>query len=193
MPRQPRILFPGATYHVVSRGNRQAPIFLDDADRYRLLDIVSEAMSRFDARAIAYCLMGNHYHFVLRTQRANLPDIVQRINGIYAQAFNRRHEQTGHLFQGRFRGEFVGRDEYLLELCRYVELNPVRAGLEKSPLDWRWSSYRAHVGRAAPPGWLDTAEVDGLMLGRDAMAPGDRRAAISRYEALVACARDPTA
>ena len=108
MSRPLRIEFPGAIYHVTSRGDRREPIFLDDEDRRALLEVVAQAMQRFDAQALAYCLMGNHYHFVLQTHLANLSRLMRQINGVYTQAFNRRHGKVGHLFQGRFKAVLGG-------------------------------------------------------------------------------------
>jgi REP element-mobilizing transposase RayT/DNA-directed RNA polymerase specialized sigma24 family protein len=186
MARPLRIEFPGAVYHVTSRGDRREPIFVDDADRVCLLDVLAQALSRFDAQMLAYCLMDNHYHFVLHTRQANLSLLMRQINGVYTQAFNRRHHKVGHLFQGRFKAILVDRDAYLLEVCRYVELNPVRAGMKRKPQTWPWSSYRAHVGLEATPEWLDTDGLHGYLLGRPARNRADRRRAEQRYMKLVA-------
>lgn len=156
MSRPLRLEFPGALYHVTARGDRQEPIFEDDQDRQELLEILGRGLERFDARCLAYCLMPNHYHFVLETRLANLSRLMRQVNGVYTQRFNRRHGQVGHLFQGRFKAILVDRDAYLLEVCRYVDLNPVRARLVKRPQDWSWSSYRAHVGLVSRPAWLDS-------------------------------------
>ena len=129
MSRPLRIEFPGALYHVTSRGDRREDIFVDDNDRARLLAVVAQGLARFDAQLLAYCLMSNHYHFVLHTRQANLSALMRHINGVYSQAFNRRHGKVGPLFQGRFTAILVDREAYMLEVCRYVELNPVRAGL----------------------------------------------------------------
>jgi len=168
MSRPLRIEFPGAVYHVTSRGDRREPIFADDTDRIALLSVLAQGMQRFDAQVLAYCLMGNHYHFVLHTRQANLSRLMRHVNGVYTQVFNRRHGKLGHLFQGRFKAILVDRETYLLEVCRYVELNPVRAGLVAEPGDWPWSSYRAHVGDAATPPWLDTDGLHGYLLQRPA-------------------------
>ena len=159
MARPLRLEFEGAIYHVTSRGDRREPIFCDDSDRKMLLAIVGQTMERFDAVAYAYCLMENHYHFVLRTQQPNLSRLMRHINGVYTQAYNRRHAQVGHLFQGRFKALLVDKDAYFLEVCRYVDLNPVRAGTVTQPGDWAWSSYRAHTGRTLVPGWLDSSAL----------------------------------
>ena len=127
MARPLRVEFPGAVYHLTARGDRRESIFIDDADRVALLGVVGDATERFAASMLAYCLMGNHYHFVVQTHRANLSQLMRQINGVYTQGFNRRHAKVGHVFQGRFKALVVDRDAYLLEVCRYVELNPVRA------------------------------------------------------------------
>ena len=189
MGRPLRIEFPGAVYHVTSRGNRQEPIFRDAADRRRLLDIVDQAMERLDAEMLAFCLMGNHYHFVLRTRQPNLSRLMRHINGEYTRTFNRRHAVCGHVFQGRFHAILVDRDAYLLEVCRYVELNPVRAGLASSVDNWPWCSYHAHVGSERGPKWLATTTLHGHLLGHDAVTTDDRRRAEHLYAVTVAAGR----
>ena len=159
-----RIEFPGAIYHVTSRCNRREPIFLDDLDRDVLLSVVATGLSRFDAQGLTYCLIGNHDHFVLQARLANLSVLIRYRNGVYTQAFNHRHAKVGHLFQGRFKAILVDRDACLLEVCRYVELNPVRAHMVDVPAQWPWSSYCAHAGQAPTPAWLDTAGLHGHLL-----------------------------
>jgi putative transposase len=154
-----RIEFADAVYHVTARGDRREPIFEGDADRGSLLSVVAQGLERFDAVALAYCLMGNHYHFVLQTRQPNLSRLMRHVNGVYTQTYNRRHRKVGHLLQGRFKAVLVDRDDYLLEVCRYVDLNPVRAGMKRHPRDWAWSSYRAHIGEAEGPVWLDSASL----------------------------------
>ncbi len=190
MSRPLRIEFPGATYHVTSRGDRQEAIFVDDSDRRSFLDVVARAMERFDAAAFAYCLMGNHYHFVLTTRSANLSALMRQINGVHTQRFNRRHSKVGHVFQGRFKAILVDTQSYLLEACRYVELNPVRATIVKHPGRWPWSSYGASVGDVQAPAWLDTASMYAQVLGRDVTTAAQRRRAQAAYAQLVATARD---
>ncbi len=155
MVRPLRIEYPGAVYHVTARGDRREPIANDDTDRTRFLEILGHALQRFSAQAWAYCLMGNHYHLVLHTDEPNLSRLMRQINGVYTQNFNRRHSMSGHLFQGRFKAILVDRDSYLLEVCRYVDLNPVRARMVKRPDAYAWSSYRALVGLVPAPAWLD--------------------------------------
>jgi putative transposase len=186
MGRPLRIEYPGAIYHVTSRGDRQEPIFKGAADRQLLLDIVDQAMSRLDAEMLAFCLMGNHYHFVLRTRRPNLSRLMRHVNGEYTRRFNKRHQVVGHVFQGRFHAVLVDSDAYLLEVCRYVELNPVRAGLVDAVDNWRWCSYGAHVGTERGPRWLATEALHGNLLGRDAVTADDRRQAERLYAETVA-------
>jgi putative transposase len=190
MSRPLRIEFPGAVYHVTSRGDRREAIYLGDADRRNWLDVLALGLARFDAQALAYCLMGNHYHVVLHTRQANLSLLMRHLNGVYTQDFNRRHRKVGHLFQGRFKAILVDRDAYMLEVCRYVELNPVRAGIVSEASEWAWSSYRTHAGLADAPDWLDTAGLHGYLLGRVALTSADSRRAAARYAALVVAGRD---
>lgn len=150
MARPLRIEFEGAVYHVTSRGNAREMIFHDDADREAFLETVASAARRYNLICHAYCLMGNHYHLVIETPEGNLSRCMRHINGVYTQHFNRRHERVGHLFQGRFKAILVEKDSHLLELCRYVVLNPVRAGLARGASAWKWSSYRATAGTAQP-------------------------------------------
>ena len=186
MARPLRIEFPGAVYHVTSRGDRREAIFEDDFDREALLGVVAQTMERFDASVLAYCLMDNHYHFVLQTRRGNLSQVMRQLNGVYTQLYNRRHRKAGHLFQGRFKGILVDENAYLLEVCRYVDLNPVRARIIRDPSKWVWSSYRAHTGQVSPPAWLNTAAVHANLLGRDARTSAEQHKAAARYAALVA-------
>jgi REP element-mobilizing transposase RayT len=181
MSRPLRLEFEGALYHVSARGDRREPIFDDDDDRRALLEVVRQGVERFDAVVFAYCLMDNHYHFVLQTQKPNLSRLMRHINGVYTQSYNRQHGKVGHLFQGRFKAVLVDRDAYLLEVCRYVDLNPVRAGMVKRPPNWAWSSYRAHAGQVEAPVWLDSATLHRQLAPR---AP--RREGPSRYVQFVA-------
>lgn len=190
MARPLRIEFPGAVYHVTSRGDRREPIFVDDTDRLALLDVLGSGLDRFDACALAWCLMGNHYHFVIQTRLANLSLLMRHINGVFTQRFNQRHRKVGHLFQGRFKAVLVDRDSYLLEVCRYVELNPVRAGMVSHPGDWSWSSYGALTGQAPRPPWLDRAAVWGYLLGEDASTEALSEKAGCAYADLVAAGKD---
>lgn len=159
MARPLRVEFEGAVYHITSRGNAGQAIFLDDSDRLHLLDVLREVVERFGWICYAYCLMSNHYHLLIETPRANLSRGMRHLNGVYTQSFNRRHKRTGHVFQGRFKAILVEKESHLLELARYIVLNPVRAKMAKHPRQWTWSSYRATVGEIVSPvflsaGWL---------------------------------------
>lgn len=162
MARPLRIEFPGALYHVTSRGNARDPIFFTDADRRSFLHILGEVVQRYRWVCHAYCLMTNHYHLLVETPEANLSRGMRQVNGLYTQRFNRAHERVGHLLQGRFGAVLVERETHLLELSRYVVLNPVRAGLTDSAEAYPWSSLRATLGLAPVPDWL----VTGALLAR---------------------------
>lgn len=154
MSRPMRIVYPGAVYHVTARGNRRGEIFTEDEDGYSFLIILGEVARRFNLLCHAYCLMGNHYHLILETPDGNLPRAMRQLNGVYTQIFNRRHCKCGHVLQGRYKAILIEKAAYLLEACRYVVLNPVRAVLADGPADWRWSSYRSMVGLADSPDFL---------------------------------------
>ena len=160
MSRPIRIEFPNALYHVTARGDRREDIFEDDADRQMFLSTLEQVITQFNWLCHAWCLMDNHYHLMIQTPDGNLSKGMRQLNGVYTQASNRRHRRVGHLFQGRFKAILVDSDAYLLELTRYVVLNPVRAGMVKKPDNWLWSSYRASVGLDPAAPWL---EVDGLL------------------------------
>ena len=160
MSRPLRIEFAGALYHVTARGDRREPIYEDDADRRAFLDVFGAVSEDFNWLSYAYCLMGNHYHLVIETPDGNLAKGMRQLNGVYTQHSNRRHGRVGHLFQGRYQAILVDRDAYLLELCRYVVLNPVRARMVRAPGLWPWSSYRAMTGSKDAPPWL---AVDALL------------------------------
>jgi REP element-mobilizing transposase RayT len=141
-----RISVAGGSYHVVARGNAKQRIFADDRDHHVFLNVLAQALARFQWRCLTYCLMPNHYHLLLTTSNADLSRGMRHINGVYAQAFNRRHDRCGHLFQGRFGATLIESDQHMLESIRYVVLNPVRAGLARRPEDWPWSAYRELFG-----------------------------------------------
>lgn len=185
MSRPLRIEFPGAVYHVTCRGDRREPIYRDDADRREHLAVLGQAMTRFNASVVAYCLMGNHFHMVLHTHDANLSRLMRHVNGVYTQRFNRRHGVAGHLFQGRFKAILVDREAYLVTLCRYVERNPVSTGLVLDPATWAWSSCRAHLGLDPAPQWLDVKALQAHLLGHEPAHDDDRQLAAGRYAALV--------
>jgi REP element-mobilizing transposase RayT len=154
MARPLRLEFPGGVYHVTSRGDGREAIFLDDDDWRQFLALLGHTIERFGWHCHAYCLMTNHYHLLLGTPAPNLARGMRHLNGVYTQRFNRRHARVGHVFQGRYKAIVVQKDAHLLELCRYVVLNPVRARLVKQVSQWPWSSYRATAGQGQRPAWL---------------------------------------
>lgn len=162
MARPLRLQFPGGIHHVTARGNDRRAVFEDDADCSRFLIVLASVVARYHVHCHAYCLMGNHYHLLLETPEGNLSVAMRQLNGVYTQRFNRRHERCGHVLQGRFGAQVVDGDAYLHEVCRYIVLNPVRAGLVSHPRDWGWSSFRATAGEAAAPGFLTVDWVRAL-------------------------------
>lgn len=154
MARPLRIEYAGALYHVTSRGDRREEIYLNDQDRLDFLSILQQICERFNWLIHAYCLMDNHYHLLIETPESNLSQGMRQLNGVYTQTHNRNHDRVGHVFQGRFKGILVQKDTYLLELARYIVLNPVRARMVRQARNWPWSSYRATAGEIATPDWL---------------------------------------
>jgi putative transposase len=146
MARPLRIEYPGAVYHITSRGNEKKPIFKGERDRDIFLDTLSHVEKRYSWLCHAYCLMNNHYHLIIETPEGNLSAGMRQLNGVYTQAFNKKHRRVGHLFQGRYKAILIQKDSHLLEVCRYVVLNPVRAKAVESPEQWKWSSYQATAG-----------------------------------------------
>jgi REP element-mobilizing transposase RayT len=153
MARPLRVVYPGAVYHVTARGNERKAIVRDDADRRRFVATLGQMVEQYRVVCHAWVLMDNHYHLLLETPEANLSRAIRHLNGVYTQAFNRRYRRVGHLFQGRFKAILLEKDAHLLELCRYVVLNPVRARLVRHPRAWGWSSYRATAGEGSAPTW----------------------------------------
>lgn len=156
MARPLRIEYPSALYHITSRGNAKQDIFLNDADRKLFLFLLNEVAKKYNWVYYAYCLMSNHYHLLIETLDGKLSLGMRQLNGVYTQKFNKIHERTGHIFQGRFKAILVDKDSYLLELCRYIVLNPVRAGLVKLPEEWNWSSYGVILGILPKGKFLDS-------------------------------------
>ncbi|MDP8911472.1 MAG: transposase [Actinomycetota bacterium] len=142
MARQLRTDLPDGIFHVTARGVDSCPIFLDDEDRLFFLRLLAQAVERHGWSCHAFCLMGTHYHLIVATTCDRLSRGFHRLNGFYAQTFNRRHDRTGHLFGDRFASWVVDTEDHLRAACRYVMLNPVRAGLCAQPQDWRWSGLR---------------------------------------------------
>jgi putative transposase len=178
MARPLRIEFAGALYHITSRGNARGSIYLNDSDRHSFLQILGSTCDRHDWLCHAYCLMTNHYHLLIETQSPTLSKGMKSINGSYTQDFNKRHKRVGHVFQGRFNAILVESNTYLLELARYIVLNPVRASMVRCAGEWRWSSYRATAGAT---GGLDCLTIDCVLCGFSAQ----KREACERYRAFV--------
>lgn len=183
MARPLRLEFPGALYHATARGNARQDIYTDDEDRRLFLGVLAEVISRFGWICHAYCLMDNHYHLLIETPDANLSLGMRQLNGVYTQRFNRRHGRVGHVFQGRFKAILVDRDCYLLELARYIVLNPVRAKMVEALSGYPWSSYLATAGQIERPAWLST---DWLLAQFSTL----RAEAQQRYGAFVAEGKD---
>ena len=178
MARPLRLEYSGALYHVTSRGDRREDIYLDDTDRNEWLAVLDKVCGRFNWVVHAYCQMTNHYHFLVETVDGNLSKGMRQLNGQYTQRFNHRHRMVGHLFQGRYKAILIQKDTYLLELSRYVVLNPLRAGMVDELQDWHWSSYRAMVGLDGSPEWLDN---DWLL----SQFGKYRKPAVKRYQQFV--------
>lgn len=156
MARPLRIELSGGLYHVTSRGDRREDIYFSDDDRRSWLEVFEQVCERFNWVCHAYCQMTNHYHIVVETPEGNLSQGMRQLNGVYTQRVNRTYDRVGHVFQGRFKGILVEKEAYLLELARYVVLNPVRAGMLTDCQDWPWSSYRAMAEEETAPKWLET-------------------------------------
>jgi REP element-mobilizing transposase RayT len=161
MTRPLRLEFPGALYHITARGDRKAEIYRDDTDRAMWLQTLAEVCAHFNFVVYGFCQMTNHYHLLMETTDGNLSHGMRQLNGVYSQYFNRRHRLNGHLFQGRYGAILVQKEIYLLEVARYIVLNPVRANMVASADDWAWSSHRLMLSPAAAPAWLNTQWVLG--------------------------------
>jgi len=178
-----RLEFTGALYHITSRGDRQEDIYEDDDDRKAFLSVLESVCESYNWVCHAYCLMSNHYHLLIETPDANLSRGMRQLNGVYTQTFNRAHGRAGHVFQGRYKAILVEKESYLLELSRYIVLNPVRAGMVNSAKDWPWSSYRATAGQVKGPGYLN---IDWML----AAFAKRKSVAIERYKKFVAQGKD---
>jgi len=179
MARPLRLEYPGGVYHVTSRGNARQRIYGSDTDRQGFLAILASVVNRSHWLCHAYCLMDNHYHLLIETPAANLSRGMRQLNGIYTQWFNRTHHRVGHLFQGRYKAIVVDKESHLLELCRYVVLNPVRAKMVRGAGQWPWSSYRATAGKREPPDYLTVDWVLGQFSEK-------KREAQEHYQVFVA-------
>jgi putative transposase len=179
MARSKRLQIPGLLRHVMARGNGRMSIFLDDVDYRQFVYLLGDVVESRQMECLNYCVMPNHYHATLRPTLPNLSEAVRSINSRYAQWWNRRHERVGHVFQGRFKDQIVQQEGYLLSLCRYIALNPVRAGLVESPDNWEWSSYAATTGLRPSPPFL---AVDSVL---HQFGPGERATLQGRFTAHV--------
>jgi putative transposase len=177
MARPPRLHAPGAMYHVTLRGNHRQNIFFTPRDRDVLSELFAEVMERFGARLHAYCYMTNHVHALIQVSDAPLGRLMLRIAGRYARLTQSRLHTTGHLFEKRYYPVLVDADEYLLELLRYIHLNPVRARMVSSPDDYPWSSHSVYLGLRHEP-WVTTQFAL-------SMFSTDRDAAVEAYRRFV--------
>lgn len=178
MARPLRLEFTGALYHVTSRGDGKEDIYFCDEDRRLFLKVLGRACERYNWVCHAYCLMINHYHLLIETPDANLSAGMRHLNGVYTQKINKTHNRVGHLFQGRYKAILVDKESYILELSRYLVLNPVRACMVGNPEDWFWSSFQATVGLQSKQPWLHS---DSLLR----QFGSSRLVAISRYRQFV--------
>lgn len=166
MARPLRLEIAGGLYHVTSRGDGQENIFFADADRTAWLRLLAQTCERFNWQVQSWCQMSNHYHLLVETPEANLSVGMRHLNGVYTQYINRMHRRVGHVFQGRYKAVLVERESHLLELARYIVLNPVRARMVECPSEWPWSSHLEMMGMRQPPIWL-RCDVLLSMFGRD--------------------------
>jgi REP element-mobilizing transposase RayT len=162
MARPLRVEYPGALYHITSRGNARQDIYLLDLDRTTFLQTLADTIETHNWICHAYCLMGNHYHLLVETPDGNLSRGMRDLNGVYTQKFNQSHRRNGHIFQGRYKAFIIEKEGYLQEVARYIVLNPVRAKIAAHPRLWRWSSYKATAGEIATPAWLRTDLILGM-------------------------------
>jgi putative transposase len=184
MSRPLRLEFPGALWHITSRGNQRQAIYHHDRDRRVFLDFLGQTIADAGWLLYAFVLMTNHYHLLLETPQPTLSAGMRDLNGRYAQWFNATRDRVGHLFQARFKGILVERETHLLQLIRYIVLNPVRAGMVRSAEEYPWSSYRATAGLIPPPSWLD------IEWTLHQFHPTDRVEATRRYRQFVAAGVD---
>lgn len=156
MSRPLRVLFPGAFYHLTSRGNNRERVFLEACDFESFLAVLGHVVERYGWLCHGYCMLGNHYHLLVETPQPNLPAGMRQLNGVFTQRYNCRRSRCGHLFQARYKAVLVEAEPHLLQAVRYLAWNPVRAGLSGEPAGWRWSSYPALLGLVPRPIFLTT-------------------------------------
>jgi len=177
MTRPLRIQFPGAVYHITSRGTRRCAIYREPRDYHIWHDLLGETALRYNFAVHAFCQMPNHYHLLVETADGNLSQGMRHLNSRYAQRFNHRYRCCGPLLQGRFHSVLIEHQAQLLEVARYVVLNPVRARLVRSEADWEWSSHKFLIGQQASPSWLEAQ----WLLGQFGRSPPKARAAYIRF------------
>lgn len=161
MARPYRIQYPDAIYHIMNRGLNRRDIFKEASDYEYFLKLCQKSWERWGLEVFAYCLMPNHYHLCLRTPEGNLSRIMRHIDGLYTQNFNRRYGRDGPLFRGRYKAIVVQQEEYLSQLVRYIHLNPVKAKLVETAIDYSYSSHRFYLSLRKAPGWLNVSLVRG--------------------------------
>lgn len=188
MARQLRIEYPGAFYHVYSRGNQRQAIFYSDEDRYYFLKVLGDAHEKYGSVFHTYCLMPNHYHMIAETPLGNLSKIMHLVNTTYTVHLNKKQKRCGHLFQGRFKSILIEAESYAQELSRYIHLNPVRAKLVGLPEEYPWSSYREYLGTRKPYPWVDLS----LILGCDGNHLAESRSSYAAF-VLAGIGKDPPA
>jgi len=188
MARPPRLEIAGAVYLIGARcpSGSGRPAFADDQDRAEMRALLAQALHRFNAQALAYALLPDRYDLLLFTRRANLSALMRHVNGVYTLHRQRRDGFSGPLFQGRFHAVLVDRDRHLLDVCRWVDLGPVREGLARGAAGWAGSSFRALAGLESAPEWLDVDGLHSHLLGRQAVTAAQHRLAGDRYARLVA-------
>jgi len=176
MSRPLRIEYPGAYYHVMNRGARRQAIYTHNEHRQLFLELLREIQEMFRVETHAYCLMDNHYHLLCRTPKANLGRAMRHLNGVYTQRYNRSEKTDGPLYRGRYKAILIDADSYLLNVSRYIHLNPLEARIVKKAENYPWSSYAAYIGKAPAPQWLMQTET---------MAMIGQRNRQQRYQAFV--------
>jgi putative transposase len=159
MARPIRINFEGAYYHVINRGRGRMTIFRDQRDHREFLRLLGECCDQYQVHIVAYCLMSNHYHLLVCTPHANLPQFMRQLNGVYTQIFNRRYRLDGSLFRGRYKAIVVQEEFYLMRVVRYIHLNPKKAGIVKELEDYSWSSHRIYMEGVQKDRWLKYQDV----------------------------------
>ena len=177
MARPVRIEYPGAVYHVICRGNNRQAIFRDEQDRIRYLEKLSFYCRDKSVDLLSYCLLGNHVHLLLETPHGNLSKMMQALQTSYTVSFNKRHRRSGHVFEQRYKALLVDKDNYLLQVSRYIHLNPVSAGIVTRPQDYRWSSYGSYL-KGKGIGGLKPEMVLGYFVG-------ERKKQLAQYREYV--------